>query len=369
MTVTVPQEPNKRNVQAHQSDPIVRNINRGNVKVTRINEGVLPPQSVPVGGRLCQLLEGWKHITNDPFVFSIVAKGYRLRFRSPPLLLQTPWEIRFPQGTQKIQGMREQISLMLQKNAISEISPDTPGFYLNVFLVRKASGGWRPVIDLQQLNHTDAHLTPHCMHTISSVLSTVKRGEYAFKIDLQDAYFHVLIYPNSRKTYGIPVSSTPLRSEHCPQVCTCLGHTVAAYLHRQGISVIPYLDDWLIHYPDRQLLLHHQSQLLDILNMVGLRLNEAKSDLEAVQDIQFLSLGLHFDQGSASLSVSKAWEIMAHTCRISSQKTLSYKEVSRFMGSLNWASGLIPLGRLHLRPLQWHFHSLGLTNQFSPPRR
>ena len=39
------------------------------------------------------------------------------------------------------------------------------------------------------------------------------------------------------------------------------------------------------------------------------------------------------------------------------------------MGSLNWASGLIPLGRLHLRPLQQHFHSLCLTNRFSPPRR
>ena len=33
------------------------------------------------------------------------------------------------------------------------------------------------------------------------------------------------------------------------------------------------------------------------------------------------------------------------------------------MGSLNWASGLIPLGRLYLRPLQRHFHSLGLTNR------
>ena len=39
------------------------------------------------------------------------------------------------------------------------------------------------------------------------------------------------------------------------------------------------------------------------------------------------------------------------------------------MGSLNWASGLIPLGRLYLKPLQYHFHSLGLTNRFTPPRR
>ena len=39
------------------------------------------------------------------------------------------------------------------------------------------------------------------------------------------------------------------------------------------------------------------------------------------------------------------------------------------MGSLNWASGLIPLDRLYLRPLQRHFYSLGLTNRFTPPRR
>ena len=39
------------------------------------------------------------------------------------------------------------------------------------------------------------------------------------------------------------------------------------------------------------------------------------------------------------------------------------------MGSLNWASGLIPLDHLYLRPLQRHFHSLGLTNRFTPPRR
>ena len=37
------------------------------------------------------------------------------------------------------------------------------------------------------------------MHTISSVLNTFERGEYVFKIDLQDEYFHVLIYPDSKK--------------------------------------------------------------------------------------------------------------------------------------------------------------------------
>ena len=94
---------------------------------------------------------------------NIVVKGHRLT--SPPLLPKTPWEIQSPQGPQKIQGKRKQISLMLQKNAITEVPPDTPGLYSNIFLAHKASGGWCQVIDLKQLNaHIQlyTHLTFVC---------------------------------------------------------------------------------------------------------------------------------------------------------------------------------------------------------------
>ena len=190
---------------------------------------------------------------------------------SPPLLLQTPWEIRFPEGSQKIQGMHEQISLMLQKNAMSEIFPDTPGFLLE--RIPGMQGVWRVASSyrLKQLNHHFDAPYFH-MHTIGTVLSTVERGDYAFKIDLQDAYFHVLIHPDSRKYLSFAFESKVYQFQvlhfslnTAPQVFTRLGHTVAAYLHRQGISLILYLDNWLIHHQD-------QSQLLRTLNMVGLRL-------------------------------------------------------------------------------------------------
>ena len=94
-------------------------IFEGKVKI-KSNEGVglLPPQPAAVGGRLSEFGKGWKRITNDPHVLSIEAKGYRLHFTSPPLLRETPFEIRSPQGRKEILGMQEQISLMLQKNAI-----------------------------------------------------------------------------------------------------------------------------------------------------------------------------------------------------------------------------------------------------------
>ena len=54
---------------------------------------------------------------------------------------------------------------------------------------------------------------------------------------------------------------------------------------------------------------------------------------------------------------------------LSSLKVLNYTKVSHLLGSLNWASGFIPLGRLYLRPLQRYFHSLGLTDRFTPLRQ
>ena len=129
--------------------------------------------------------------------------------------------------------MREQISLMLQTNTISEISPDTPGFYSNAFMVRKASGGWRPVIDLKQLNH---HIdAPHFrMHTISLVLSTVEKRR--LRVQNRSAGC-VLSCTNTSTQQEVPsfclrkqgISVLHFSLNTAPQVFTCLRHRVAAY--------------------------------------------------------------------------------------------------------------------------------------------
>ena len=118
--------------------------------------------------------------------------------------------------------MREQITLMLQKNAITEVPPDSPGFYSNVFLVRKASGGWRPVIDLKNLN---AHIhAPHFrMFTTSSVLSSVEKRRLRVQdrsagcvLSCTDSSTQQLIPQVRLRKQGVPVSSTTFRSKYSP---------------------------------------------------------------------------------------------------------------------------------------------------------
>ena len=67
-----------------------------------------------------------------------------------------------------------------------------------VFLVAKKTGGWRPVINLRApYSYIDV---PHFkMATVSLVLDFVCRGDWAYKLDLEHAYFHVLIHPESQK--------------------------------------------------------------------------------------------------------------------------------------------------------------------------
>ena len=92
MTVKVPQDSNKRKVQRHEG-PLALNVpieGEGAEKIGNSrNEDVLPPQPVPVGGRLCQFVDGWKCIMNDPYMLSVISKGYRLCFKSSPLPLKT----------------------------------------------------------------------------------------------------------------------------------------------------------------------------------------------------------------------------------------------------------------------------------------
>ena len=140
---------------------------------------------------------------------------------------------------------------------------------------------------------TSTHLAHFLMFTISSVLSTVKRADYAFNRSIwrtcTSMYQSIQTTGSTFTSYTrakcISFRCFPFSLSTAPR----LGQTVAGYLHWQGISVLLYLDDSLIRHLDRQVLLYHQSQLLAMLRMMSFKLTVAKSELEPVQDIHFLS--------------------------------------------------------------------------------
>ena len=77
-------------------------------------------------------------------------------------------------------------------------------------------------------------------------------------LDLKDAYFQVPIHPDSRKylrfvAFGRVYQFKALcfGLSMAPQVFTRVMALVSAFLHRAGIRIRCYLDDWLIQAASR----------------------------------------------------------------------------------------------------------------------
>ena len=69
---------------------------------------------------------------------------------------------------------------MLDKGALEIVNDPGLGFYSRLFLVEKATGGWRPVIDLSPLNEFVLQ-TPFKMETVASVLASIKENDFLLR--------------------------------------------------------------------------------------------------------------------------------------------------------------------------------------------
>ena len=74
---------------------------------------------------------------------------------------------------------------MLEKDALEVVDRPGPGFYSRIFLVEKATGGWRPVIDLSPLNSFVLQ-TKFKMETVASVMASIREGDFMASLDLKE---------------------------------------------------------------------------------------------------------------------------------------------------------------------------------------
>ena len=91
-------------------------------------------------------------------------------------------------------------SFLTSKSAIEEVKDFHPrrGFYSQIFLVQKRSGGWKPVVDFFRLNQFV--LCPHFkMETLESIRLALQKDDWVTSLYLKDAYFQIQIHRRSRR--------------------------------------------------------------------------------------------------------------------------------------------------------------------------
>ena len=182
---------------------------------------MLPPQVSPVGGRLSNFVEGWKRITNDPYVLSIVAKGYRLHFTSPPLLRQIPWEIRSPQDPKEVLGIWNKLPLCSKKRDNGSASR------LTRFLLERIPGkeGFKRVASSHRSKESERSHSRSSFPYVHDKLCSKLRRKRRLRVQDRSAGCVLSCTDSSKqqevpqvrlRKQGVPVSSTTFRSKYGP---------------------------------------------------------------------------------------------------------------------------------------------------------
>jgi hypothetical protein len=314
-----------------------------------------------VGARLLHFWKVWQALGADPWVINVLKLGYNLEFHTQPPLSRVPLIESSVQNVDRMFLLQEHINSMLDKEAIELVlDPNSTGFYSRLFLIPKKTGTLRPVVDLSALNFyiTDQ---PFRMESAESVRLCLTQGTWTFSIDLTDAYFHVPIHPASRKFLRIcfkgkiyQFRALPFGLKPAPWLFTTIFREVRVMALARDIPIHLYLDDWLGKAISSQVCLLRAQKMVALCNLLGLLINYLKSDLVPKQIFDFV--GIHYDliKFIVTPTTQNISKVQSSVSRITKSQSLPAQTWQSIIGLISSQDKLVPLGRLHVRPFQWH---------------
>ena len=326
--------------------------------VTNAQHAVIDP---PVGARLNQCWEKWEALGSSPKVVTTLREGYTLPFRFRPHLTRSPTVISNYHNPTKQSFLVEALHQLINKNAVEPVeNPNSLVFYNRLFLVPKPNNRWRPILDLSTLN-TFLNTESFKMETPETIRTSLQSEEWVTSIDFKDAYFHIPIHSQSRKYMhfhlqgrSFQFKALPFGLSTAPMEFTVVTKEVKLMALQKGIRIHQYLDDWLVRASTHDTCLHHTQTLITLCQELRWLVNREKSELVPQQVFNFV--GYQFDLKVGRVRPTEEhWQTLTDKIRsILSDPVCPLRKFMSLIGLLTTTEKQVHLGRLHMRPIQWH---------------
>jgi len=324
------------------------------------------PSSIdaPIGGRLSMFWRNWETLGLHPWAVKVVKEGLRLSFLQKPRLSIVPIIRSGYRNVQKNKILQDQIVELLGKSAIEVVQDRlSPGFYSRLFLVPKPNDKWRPVIDLSSLNKM-LNIPKFKMDTPKVIRSSLEKGQWVFSLDLKDAYLQVPIHQASRKYLRFEFQGNifqfrvlPFGISTAPWAFTMLVRVVKDILHPLSIPLLQYLDDWLGNAPSYQVATERAHKVVQVCQSLGFLINFEKSELTPKQIFDFVGVHFNLVKGLVFPTHENLVKVCQRAQSFSGLHQASAHQWQSLIGVLGSQDKLVPLGRIHVRPLQIHLHN------------
>ena len=218
------------------------------------------------------------------------------------------------------------------------------------------------------------------METPESIRTSLIPGEWVSSIDLSDAYLHIPIHPNSRKyrrfchrSQVFQFTSLPFGLATAPQVFTMIVKEVKLMALSRGLRLHQYLDDWLIRSQSQEEAQVNTQAVVDLTQSLGWIINQEKSELKPTQVFSFVGYEYHLDSVLVKPTQERWHKLQDLILRLKSKHVLTVRYLMSLIGLLASTEKMVPEGRLHMRPFQFHLKGAGQPpsldrSHFSTPR-
>ena len=315
----------------------------------------------PVGGRLQSFWEIWAHKGANPKVVSILKEGYVLPFKVRPPLVRDPLIVSGYANPIRDSHLQEAVQALIEKKAVERVRVQTSlAFFNRLFIVPKPNHKWRPILDLSTLNQFLCVKT-FKMETPETIRTSLQQEEWVTSLDFSDAYFHIPIHFTSRKflrfhfqNQSYQFRALPFGLSTTPMEFTGVVKEVKLMAQSQGIRIHQYLDDWLIRAPTKESCHQGTQSLLALCQELGWMVNMQKSELEPQQVFDFVGYQYDLLNGVVRPTQNR-WEALQQKITVLLQnRSCRVRTFMSLIGLLTATEKQVPLGRLHMRPIQWH---------------
>ena len=218
---------------------------------------------------------------------------------------------------------------------------------------------WRPVLDLSKLN-LYLKVEKFKMETPETIRTSLREGEWVTSIDFKDAYFHIPIQDQFRKYLRFHIQDRTYQFKALPfglstatLEFTVVAKEVKLMVTHRGIRVHQYPDDWLVRATSHRVCLQHTQDLVKICEDLGWLVNLEKSELEPKQVFNFV--GYQFDLRAGRVrSTPDRWQNLQDKILVLLLPACPVQQFMSLIGLLTTTEKQVHLGRLHMRPIQWH---------------
>ena len=173
--------------------------------------------------------------------------------------------------------------------------------------------------------------------------------------------FHIPIHSQSRKYmrfhiqgHSYQFKALPFGLSTAPMEFTVVAKEVKLMALQQGIRIHQYLDDWLVRASTLHTCLQHTQTLVTLCQELGWLVNKEKSELAPKQVFNFVGYQFDLKEGKVRPTEDR-WQALTDKIRsMMSDPVCPVRKFMSLIGLLTATEKQVHLGRLHMRPIQWH---------------